>query len=422
MREILIKLFCGISFLLSIAIINAQPNYPPPTGVWCSCPPTNGIGNGSVIPDVANKSYVIGILVRVVWKDIEPIDNIYNWSLIDDQIKAAESYGKKISLAIGSGPNTPQWLYELGASSISYSLPFSGTIPIPWDVIFLDKWTEFISELGKRYQNDTTIQLVYITNSSQNGFEMQLPHNPTPTYSSIGYSEQLVINSWTQIMDEFNEAFPNHYLTNDFHPVNNSDLVGDSIYNYAIANIGYRYGANAWWWTQKNTSVYPSQYSILQSSANSNAFSGIQMAASGIANPSSFGTGGMPEALNLAISNKVCYWEVWNNDITDGSFDSLLSNATCSVLKINENTKIENNLTVYPNQSNGSFLITLNHNNIKEIEVINQLGQIIFSKDNLKTNYYELLLDNFSDGVYFLKVIDDEKIISLRTIVMKNNE
>ena len=125
MREILIKLLLGISFLLSMTSINAQPNYPPPTGVWCSCPPSTGIGNGSVIPDVANKSYVNGILVRVVWKDIEPIDDTYNWSLIDDQITAAVSYGKKISLAIGGGPNTPQWLYGLGANSISYNLPFS---------------------------------------------------------------------------------------------------------------------------------------------------------------------------------------------------------------------------------------------------------------------------------------------------------
>ena len=420
MKQIFIKTILGFSLLVSIHLTYAQPNYPAPTGVWCSCPPTTGIGNGSVDPAVASKSYVNGILVRVVWKDIEPVDDTYNWSLIDDQITAAISYGKKISLAVGGGPNTPQWLYGLGANSISYSLPFSGTMPIPWDAVFLDKWTDFISELGSRYQNDATIQLVYITNSSQNGFEMQIPYNPTPSYTSIGYTDQLVIDSWTQIMDAYNAAFPNHYLTNDFHPVNTSDAVADSVYNYAIVNLGSRYGANAWWWTQNNTSVYPSQYAILQHSANSNAFSGIQMAASGVTNPSSFGTGGMPEALNLAISNNVCYWEIWNNDITDGSFDLLLSNAVCSpILGVEEISDIENNLAIFPNPSQKIFTITLKNNFIEEIEVINELGQPIFRKENINNSQYSLDIGNSIDGIFFLKVTDDKKRVSYRKIILK---
>lgn len=330
MKLIFRVIFWGLSFLVSINSINAQPNYPPPTGVWCSCPPTTGVGSGSVVPAVASKPYVKGILVRVAWKDIETSDNVYNWSLIDNQIAAAQSFDKKISLAVGGGPNSPSWLYSLGAQSISYTVPFSGTIPIPWDATFLSKWTEFIAVLGNRYANNTTIRLVYVTNSSGNGFEMQLPFNPTPSYATIGYSDQRVIDSWKQVVDTFDSSFPNHYLTNDFHPVNNSNAVADSIYAYAQLQIGNRYGANGWWWTQNNTLVYPSQYSILQNSTTSNQFTGIQMAYSGILSPGSFGTGGMPTALNLAISNNICYWEIWNNDITNGSFDTLLSNAACA--------------------------------------------------------------------------------------------
>jgi len=58
-------------------------------------------------------------LVRVAWKDIETADNTYNRALIDNQIDAAQTFGKKISLAIGGGPNTPSWLYAQGAQSIS---------------------------------------------------------------------------------------------------------------------------------------------------------------------------------------------------------------------------------------------------------------------------------------------------------------
>lgn len=420
MKNNFIKTFFGFLLLASISLGYAQPNYPAPTGVWCSCPPTTGIGNGSVDPTVASKSYVNGILVRVAWKDIETADNTYNWTLIDNQITAAQSYGKKIALAVGGGPNAPAWLYTLGTQSISYTVPFSGTIPVAWDTIFLSKWTEFITALGNRYINDTTIQLVYMTNSSTNGFEMQLPFNPTPTYATIAYTDQKMIDSWKEVIDAFNSSFPNHYLTNDFHPVNSSNAVADSIYDYAKLNIGNRYGANGWWWTQNNTGVYPSQYAILQNSSTTNLFTGIQMAYSGVNSSSSFGTGGLPTALDLAISNHICYWEIWNTDITNGSFDNLFSNSVClPILEIEESTHTENNLTIYPNPTEGILTLTVKNNFIKALEVFNQLGQTIFKKDNIKNNQYLLEMDNANDGIYFLKVIDNENKLLHTKIVLK---
>ncbi len=414
----LILCFFSINSHLSLA----QPNYAPPSGVWCSCPPSTGIGTGSVVPAVASKSYVNGILVRVVWKDIEPSDNTYDWALIDDQITAAEGYGKKISLAVGGGPNSPDWLYALGADSISYTLPFPGTIPVPWDTVFLSKWTEFIGTLSNRYQDDTTIQLVYITNSSTNGFEMQLPYSPSPSYVSLGYTDQLVIDSWKEIMDAFNTGFPNHYLSNDFHPVNSSDAVADSLYTYANQSIANRYGANAWWWTQNNTSVYPSQYAILQNSANSNTFSGIQMAASGTANPTAFGTGGMPEALNLAISNNVCYWEIWNEDILNNAFDSLLMAAECNALGLENFPKTKDHaLRLSPNPSTGTFTIALNlHHSLSEVEIVNAMGEIVFVNSQLQGHELSIELSGLSNGVYFVKVNDAENLsYTERLVILK---
>lgn len=420
MMQITIKAILGTLLICSTNLVFSQPNYPAPTGVWCSCPPTTGTGSGSVVPAVASKSYVNGILVRVVWKDIETSDNLYNWSLIDNQITAAQSYGKKISLAVGGGLNSPSWLYPLGVQSISYTVPFSGTIPIPWDTIFLTKWTDFITELGNRYANDTTIQLIYMTNSSTNGFEMQLPFNPTPTYTSIAYTDQKVIDSWKEVVDAFNSSFPNHYLTNDFHPVNSSNAVADSIYAYAKQNIGSRYGANGWWWTQNNTTVYSSQFSILQNSSTTNLFTGIQMAHNGVNDSASFGPGGMPAALNLAISNHICYWEIWNIDITNGSFDNLFTNAICTpILGVEELNSIYNNLTVFPNPTQSILTLILKNNFIKEIEVLNVPGQTIFRKENINSSQYTIDIGYANEGIYFLKVIDDKNTLSYRKIILK---
>lgn len=402
---------------VGLTTMQAQPNYPAPTGVWCSCPPTTSTGSISVMPAVASKPYVDGILVRVAWKDLETADNTYNWALIDSQITAAQTYGKKIALAVGGGPNSPTWLFNQGAQSLSFSIPFSGTIPIPWDTIFLTKWTEFITALGNRYADDTTIQLVYLTHSTFNGFEMQLPFNPTPSYTSIGYTDQKVIDSWKQIIDTYNTAFPNHYLTNDFHPVNSSNTVADSVYAYANLTIGNRYGANAWWWTQNNTTVYPSQYAILQDSSTTNQFTGIQMAHSGTDSPDSFGAGGLPTALNLAISNHICYWEIWNSDIIDGSFDTLFTDAACSPLDDSQITT--NNLfKVYPNPSNGIFTIE-SALEIQEIELLNAMGQTILNIAAIQSETYLLDIQNFKEGIYLLKVSTTENKLFYEKLILE---
>lgn len=251
----------GLLFLsLSLSSqISPIPSYPPPTGVFCSCGPTTGVGAGSVNPTIASNPFVKGILVRVGWHHLEPSKNQYNWALIDGQIAAAQIYNKKVSLAIGSGISIPQWVFNEGAQRLVTSLPLNDTIAVPWDSIYLKHWTEFVTALGNRYQNDTTIVLVYMTHSTGNGYEMQLPFVTTPSLQVAGYTDTKMIQSWNKVINTFNGSFPNHYLTNDFHPVNGSNVVGDSVYIHATNVMGNRYGASAWWWTQKNTTVYPSQ-------------------------------------------------------------------------------------------------------------------------------------------------------------------
>lgn len=401
-------------------IVLAQPSYPPPSGIFCSCPPTiSTSGTGSVVPSVAAKSFVNGILVRIGWKDIEPVDNSYNWALLDNQIAVANTYGKKISLAIGGGPNTPSWLYTLGVPTYSYSVPFSGTIPIIWNTTFINKWTEFISALGNHYKNDTTIVLVYITNATTNGYEMQMPYSPTPSYSSSGYADSKVIDSWKQVIDTFLVAFPDHYLTNDFHPVNSSNAIADSIYNYTQIKIGGRYGANAWWWTQNNTSVYPSQYTILQNSAIQNTFTGVQMAYSGTSDSAMFGSGGMPAALQLAISKEICYWEIWNQDLLNNNFASMFSTISCSSPSgIVASEEERNDFGIYPNPASTNVNIVLNQQLFNSVKLMNKLGQVVYYTDNINSSRILIDVSKLEPGLYFLVATDKFNKLKARKLII----
>ena len=282
------------------------------------------------------------------------------------------------------------------------------------------EWTDLITDLGERYQNDTTIQLVYMTNATSNGFEMQMPFSPSPTYEELGYTEEKVINSWRTVIDQYNAAFPNHYLTNDFHPVNTTDEIGEVVYTYATETIGERYGANAWWWTQNNTEVYPAQYGILQHSTDNNIYSGVQFAKSGVSDSASFGPGGLPAALELAIENNICYWEVWNADIIDGGFDSLFTAAKCVVddLKISDfsNTSFK----LYPNPTRGELTIIMNRGQIQEISIYNAIGDAIQSHIYNESNNIRIDLNELKSGIYYVQITTEngeqftEKILLMR--------
>lgn len=391
-------LFC----ILHFAQATAQ-NYPPPTGVYCSCGPTLGTGYGSVDPAIATKPFVKGILVRVPWRLIETEDDVYSWKLIDDQIAAANSFGKKISLGIGNGGGIPQWLYAKGAKQIVATSPRVDTIAVPWDSIYLAQWTQFVAELGNRYNADTTIQLVYITNSTANGFEMQMPFQSIPTLANAGYSDENMTSSWKWCIDAFNAAFPNHYLSNDFHPVNGSNAVADSVYAYAQKAISSRYGANAWWWTQKNAqTVYPAQYAISLHSAKNNKFTGVQFANSGTTDSAKFGSGGMQGALQLAIDDGICYWEIWNQDILNPAFEQLLTDADCkSVSTAIDNAKTSA-ISLYPNPAQNVVYIEGNVPHYS-ITVYTPTGQKVLS--HRATNLFTTInIEGLAAGLYIAQI------------------
>ncbi|NTW32610.1 MAG: T9SS type A sorting domain-containing protein [Bacteroidetes bacterium] len=73
------------------------------------------------------------------------------------------------------------------------------------------------------------------------------------------------------------------------------------------------------------------------------------------------------------------------------------------------NYKNNNNISIFPNPSNGIFTIN-NTNGIKQINVYNVLGENIYTTNNLKQQTSnEIDLSKFQKGIYFVKIFDGEK-------------
>ena len=72
-------------------------------------------------------------------------------------------------------------------------------------------------------------------------------------------------------------------------------------------------------------------------------------------------------------------------------------------------------INIYPNPSNGIFTI-YSEKEITAIEIYNSLGELVFSSEP-QTTYYELDLRSKSKGIYFVKVLADDKMYSQKIII-----
>ena len=105
-----------------------------------------------------------------------------------------------------------------------------------------------------------------------------------------------------------------------------------------------------------------------------------------------------------------------NISIGNGGAVTILCPVTPSVNEITQ----EATVTVYPNPSNGIFKIEMEDVTGQmadgDIEVYNSLGKLVFSSE-LHTTTYTLDLRSKSKGIYFIKVITDDRVYSQKVII-----
>jgi hypothetical protein len=105
------------------------------------------------------------------------------------------------------------------------------------------------------------------------------------------------------------------------------------------------------------------------------------------------------------------------NPILDGNWSSLgTHNCSCNPAAVNENEAVS--LSIYPNPSNGLVNIKSN-GNIRKIQVLNSLGQTIYTSANIGTKpFISLDLSDFT-GVYMIRLTDANGQQIIRKIILR---
>ena len=235
-----------------------ESGMPPLAGIYFLLPEGDSLSGTSAKEKADLQAFqnpaVDGVYLRDDWSSIEPAEGTYDWSYLDSQVAIADAAHKKIEIAVKAGTSVPNWVYADGAQQFhtitlenaqgAFCKP--AVVPVPWDPVFLAKWTSFINAFGAHYANNPNVVTVKLTGidittdetvapqdtgevqtkgDKGRGAETCQTNNDVSEWISDGYTGQKVLTAWKTIASAYATAFPRQYLgimtsVHSFPPIN----------------------------------------------------------------------------------------------------------------------------------------------------------------------------------------------------------
>jgi hypothetical protein len=209
---------------------------------------------------VLNNPAVSGICIAAEWRELEPEEGKYDFSLIDAVLKKTRLRNKTVSLRVLPGISTPEWVYRKGAKQFEFTdinpnhdNYSSGrrdstyqkklSIPVPWDTVFLSCWEKFVAAYGSHCRKAENIAMIHITGPTRHSAEMHLPKEPEDkkNWIDMGYSAQKLSGAWKRALDAFASAFPQTPVVLNLSPVIFDDEVMETVVRYGYGKYGQRF-------------------------------------------------------------------------------------------------------------------------------------------------------------------------------------
>jgi hypothetical protein len=101
-----------------------------------------------------------------------------------------------------------------------------------------------------------------------------------------------------------------------------------------------------------------------------------------------------------------------------GGFDPFIAKLFDNTIGITEFIPEKNSSVVFPNPSTGNFILSFEGMIMKgEIEIINILGENVYTENIISAAQKEVHLKNIASGIYFVKVFDGEKYYCKKIII-----
>jgi hypothetical protein len=152
------------------------------------------------VDELLAKPYVNGLSIYFSWQQLEPQEDTFNFAELDRLLGVCAKYNKTLILRVSTSgmdqskdviSDTPKWVLDKGIKSIKYmgADQQAHVMPVYWDTDYLADWSNFIQELGSRYDKNPNIHSIGITGGGALGGTALVPPLGIPDADT-----QVVIN------------------------------------------------------------------------------------------------------------------------------------------------------------------------------------------------------------------------------------
>jgi len=290
---------------------------------WAAAPPDPGglyvlLKPNQLFESKTVESYPAeGISLRTSWKDLQPSKDGYDWSYLDQTLRRARAAGKKVMIRVLPGIHSPDWALA-GVDTIPYTVrktghPLQGRtvlIPVPWDPVYLGRWTAFISALGQRFRDDPSLVLVQMAGPTANTAEMHLPKSPEDRalWEQKGYRRDRLVAAWQTVIDAYSKSFPGRSLAVDISVPLYNDGSLEEILSYGARTVPGRFCIQGNWLSDHTREEFP-LYQLIKDYSTTTPV-GFQMLG-----PSGGGSGmSLRDAIDRGIAAGARYLEIYESD------------------------------------------------------------------------------------------------------------
>jgi len=224
--------------------------------------PLEQLSDTDLINRLLDKPEVNGLSVLLPWRELEPSEDHFDWTKLDNLLSQVKAKNKTLIFRISTCgvdgsvlSDTPEWVFEAGAKSLAYKDENGKEhkMPIFWDTTYLPRWNNFVVALGKKYDKNPNLHSVGITGGGSRGSMQVVPEFGSPLnkeryeeiekqlVASHGMSQRQLVEHWKYVGDIFPKAFPTGRLNLDIDPPTPNRPGQDSLDEISDYLV-YRYG------------------------------------------------------------------------------------------------------------------------------------------------------------------------------------
>src|SRR5438105_9302602 len=313
---------CCLAITATVRVF-AEHEAPMRTGLWVTQKISESAANvAGFEAAIRGNPHLSGVCLHVGWNEIETEAGKPDFTSIDKTIAVLQRLKMKYELSLKPGVNTPTYVFQQGAQSVSTQVtnphrPNFGEavkVPLPWDSIYQRNFSRVISQLGERYAADPLCVGVVLTCANFMSKEMHLPKTPADRakWQEMGDYGTKLVDVYKKYTDEWAKAFPKQQIS--LHLSQVLDLPSaffERIIDYGVSKYSQQFTIQNCQLTGRGEDTGRISYDLVLK-YHDRLHHGFQSLAG-------FGHGGeRMGSIQMAVLNVVHadgeYWELWHGD------------------------------------------------------------------------------------------------------------